>query len=188
MKFRISAILALVATLITVSVMAGGAELPTVEKVELDGIKNFSILRKSSGYAGTFAGFGGATQPAAMPALKRTGIATVINLRLANEEGVDVEAGRAAAEKAGMQYIHLPFDSSNPDPTVVERFLAIAGDEANHPVYIHCNSATRVAALWMIGRVLEDDWEFAAASKEAELIALKPASAIAFATAYIVSH
>ena len=62
------------------------------------------------------------------------------------------------------------------------------GDQANQPVYIHCGSATRVAALWVIGRVLRDGWDIDATREEAEQIAHKPADAIAFATAYIKSH
>ena len=66
--------------------------------------------------------------------------------------------------------------------------MAVLGDEANQPVYIHCNSATRAAALWMIKRVLEDDWEIDEARAEAEGIALKPEDAAAFATQYLRSQ
>jgi len=55
-------------------------------------------------------------------------------------------------------------------------------------VYVHCNSATRAAALWMIGRVVEDHWSVDAAANEAEAIARKPDQAIAIATRYLESR
>jgi uncharacterized protein (TIGR01244 family) len=112
----------------------------------------------------------------------------VINLRLATEDSADIDGSRAAAEAAGLNFIHLPFDAKNPDPGVVGTFLATAGDGGNQPVYIHCHSATRAAALFMIGRVLEDGWQIDVASEEVEAIAKKPSAAIAFATRYLASQ
>ncbi|MEN8162000.1 MAG: hypothetical protein ABFS41_18165 [Myxococcota bacterium] len=67
-------------------------------------------------------------------------------------------------------------------------FLAAVGDEANQPVYVHCGSGTRVAALWMIKRVVADGWEADRAREEAEAIAGKPEKAVAFATEYLASQ
>lgn len=182
MKIRASAFLALVAIVCSLCAASTWAE---VEKVDIPGITNFSKIDGMSGFAGPLAGFGGATEPSAMPALKSAGFTTVINLRLADEEGVDLEGSRTAAEAVGLRYTHLPFDAENPAPAVVEEFLAAVGDGANQPVYIHCNSATRAAALWMIGRVLEDGLDIDEASAETKMIAKKPPEAIAFATLYI---
>ena len=66
--------------------------------------------------------------------------------------------------------------------------MAAVSDETNQPVYIYCKTATRVAALWMVSRVLEDGWEIDAAREEAKAIAAKPDEAIAFATKYIESR
>lgn len=181
-------LIAVLAALIVSGATAGAPDAITIEKVTVPGIANFSLLDESTGFAGSPVGFGGATLPTAMPWLRERGFATVINLRLASEEENDVDGSRAAAEAAGLNYIHLPFDAKNPDPDVVENFLAVAGDEANQPVYIHCASATRVATLWMIARVLVDGLDTDAATAEVELISLKPDKAIAFATAYISSH
>ena len=153
------------------------------------GIVNFSEIRGDPGFAGSLVGFGGATAPEAMQCLRTHGFATVINLRFADEAGVDLEGSRAAAEAVGLKYLYLPFDpEKHPEPDVVWDVLAAVGDRMNQPVYIHCNSATRVAALWMIGRVLKDGWDIDAARKEAELIALKAGEAIAFATWYVTSR
>ena len=167
---------------------AGVLACAQVDGADAPGITNFSRVDSSAGSGGPMAGFGGATQPSAMAWLNDEGFATVINLRLATEAGVDVDASRAAAQAAGLKYIHLPFDAENPDSGLVDTFLAVLGDEANQPVYIHCNSATRAAALWMIKRVLEDDWEIDEARAEAEGIALKPEDAAAFATQYLRSQ
>lgn len=152
-----------------------------VRKTEMAGIRNFSRVDAT-------VGCGGATEPSAMGALRGEGFKSVINLRLANEEGADIEAGRAAAEKAGLTYIHLPFDSSNPDPKVVDRFLAAVSEEANQPVYIHCASANRVGAVWMIKRALKDGWEIDKARQEAEAIGLSNPQLKAFAAEYITTH
>ena len=160
----------------------------SIEKVDLPGIKNFSHLTGNTGFAGDHVGFGGATEVDALPELASRGFAAVINLRLATEEGVDIEASRKAAEKAGMHFIHLPFDTDEPEPELVEDFLAAAGKPDNQPLYIHCNSAGRVAAMWMIGRVLRDGWTIDQASEEARSIAAKPEESIAFATSYLGSH
>ena len=132
----------------------------------MHGIKDFSRTDRPSGFAGSPAGFGGATPDSAMDWLKAEGFVSVINLLVATEEGVDLEASRAAADAAGINYIHLPFDVKNLDPQLYDKFLAAVGDEANRPVYIHCASATRVGALWMIARVLEDDWSVDRAREE----------------------
>ena len=159
-----------------------------VEKVEVPNITNFSRVDDSTGFGGTTVGFGGATEPSAMTWLKSEGFATVINLRLETEEGADVDAGHAAAKAAGLQYIHLPFDTEHPDPQLVDNFLAAVGNDENQPIYIHCNSATRVGALWMISRVLKDGWRVKEASYEVEAIAGKPNDAITFAVQYITSR
>jgi len=123
-----------------------------------------------------------------MAELKKNGFASVINLRLATETGAEIDASRAAAEAAGLKYIHLPFDAASPDPDLVDDFVAAVSNEENEPVYIHCHSATRVAALWMIGRVLEDGWSLDEAREEGTAIAGKPSEAVAFASAYVASQ
>ena len=151
-------------------------------------IVNFSRTEERPGLAGSPVGFGGTTPPSAMPWLKSEGFATVINLLVAAEPDAKVEECRVGAEEAGLKYIHMPLDPRNPDPGIVDNFVAAIGDAANQPVYIYCNTATRVAALWMIARVLEDGWKIDAARDEAKTIAGKPDEAIAFATMYLESR
>ena len=148
-------------------------------------IAQYSIIEDAAGFAGTLVGFGGATPVSAMPWLKDKGFATVINLRGAGEEGVDIGEARAAAEAAGLNYVHLPFNPREPAPELLQQFMSIVGDQAKQPVYIHCASATRVGALWTLVRIIKDGWDLDRASKETETIATKPADAAAFVTAYM---
>jgi uncharacterized protein (TIGR01244 family) len=185
MTRRFSTSIPLVLGIIATVALAGSPCVTKVQKEELAGIVNYSLIHESFGVAGSLVGFGGSTEPAAMQSLSEQDFTTIINLRLASEEGVDIEAARAAADEAGLNYIHLPMDTKSKDFSYVDEFMAIAGDKTNQPVYLHCGSATRAAALWMILRVLADDWDIARASEEARLIAKKPEQAVAFATAYL---
>jgi uncharacterized protein (TIGR01244 family) len=157
------------------------AAMAQVQKGELAGIRNYSRVDAT-------VGCGGQTDPAAMKALKQEGFAAVINLRQASEPGADVDAGRSAAQGVGLKYIHLPFNAQAPDPKVVESFLAAVADRSNQPVYIHCGSANRVGAMWMIKRVLQDGWPVEKAKAEGEAIGLSSPQLAAFATEYISTH
>ena len=152
-----------------------------VKKSEMPGIRNFSRVDAT-------VGCGGAVDPAAMAGLKKEGFVSVINLRQASEPGADVDAGRAAAQAAGLKYIHLPFNVAMPDSKVVDSFLSAVADKSNQPVFIHCGSANRVGGMWMIKRVLQDGWAMDKAKTEAEAIGLNNPQMAAFATDYITTH
>jgi len=149
-----------------------------VRKAELAGVRNYSKVDATVGCAG-------ATDPSAMKALKAEGYVSVINLRLATEQGADVEAGRAAAQTAGLKYFHLPFNTAMPDAAAVSSFLATVADTKNQPVFVHCGSVNRVGGMWMIKRVLQDKWSVEQARTEAEAIGLRDPAMIAFVTDYI---
>ena len=152
-----------------------------VEKKEVAGIRNYSRVDAT-------VGCGGAVDPAAMAILKKEGFVSVVNLRLPTEEGANVDAGREAAQAAGLKYIHLPFNVASPDSKVVDSFLAAVADKASQPVFIHCGSASRVGGMWMIKRVLQDKWMLDRAIVEAKAIGLNNAQLEAFAIDYIKRH
>jgi uncharacterized protein (TIGR01244 family) len=127
----------------------------------------------------------GAPSLEAIAELKRLGFAAVINFRQADEPGADVEAEGEAARSAGLKYIHLPFNSSSPDPAVVETFLKAVVDPANQPVFIHCGSANRVGAMWLIKRVVVDGWDVEKATAEADAIGLTSEALRQFALDYV---
>ena len=152
-----------------------------VRKAELAGVRNYSKVDATVGCAG-------ATDASAMKALKAEGYVSVINLRTATEPGADIEAGRTAAQSAGLKYFHLPFNSAMPDPVAVSSFLGAVADPKNQPVFVHCGSANRVGGMWMIKRVLQDKWTVEQARAEAEAIGLREPAMIAFVTEYINTH
>ena len=125
----------------------------------------------------------GATPPEAMAALKDLGFTAVINFRTVGERGETVDAGQAAAEAAGLKYHHIPF--RQPSAEVAERFLETVAEPSNQPVYIHCGSANRVGAMWMIKRVKLDGWSVDDAMAEAEMIGLSSQNLKEFALEYV---
>jgi uncharacterized protein (TIGR01244 family) len=169
---RIAVTLALLAT---ASLTAAPQE---VRKQDFPGVRNFSRVE-------TTIACGGATTPEAMAALKKAGFVSVVNLRLAEEPGAEIPASQAAAEKAGLRYFHLPFLTSSPDPGLVDRFIATVNETKNQPVFIHCGSANRVAALWMIKRVKVDGWPVQKALDEAVAIGLTSEPLKKFALDYL---
>lgn len=174
MTIRI-ALAAVLAALLTIPAMA------QVEKKEMPGVRNYSRVDAT-------VGCGGQVDPAAMATLRKEGFVSVINLRLPTEEGANVDAGRAAAQAAGLKYIHLPFNAAMPDPKVVDSFLAAVADRSNQPVFIHCGSASRVGGMWTIKRALQDKWPLEKALAEGKAIGLNNPALETFVTGYIKSH
>jgi uncharacterized protein (TIGR01244 family) len=152
-----------------------------VKKMEMPGVNNYSRVDAT-------VGCGGAVDPSAMNGLRKEGFVSVINLRLPTENGANVDAARAAAQAAGLKYIHLPFNAAAPDEKVVDAFLGAVADKSNQPVFIHCGSANRVGGMWMIKRVLQDKWEVERARTEAEAIGLRDPKLAAFVVDYIQKH
>ena len=65
------------------------------------------------------------------------GYASIINLRLATEQGADIEESTAAAKAAGIRYYHIPFSTAAPDPAVVDTFLKTITAPGVQPAFIH---------------------------------------------------
>jgi uncharacterized protein (TIGR01244 family) len=131
---------------------------------------------------------GGATTAEAYPELKRRGFTSVVSLRREQEPGADIAGAKAAAAAAGLKYIHIPIDSNAITDADVETFLKAVGDRANQPVYIHCASANRVGAMWLIKRVVLDGWEVQRATDEAVAIGLTHEALKQFAVTYATAH
>ena len=167
-----------VAVAACVIVGVSGAAMGQVEKRSYPGVQNFSRVDATIAC-------GGATTPEAVTALKADGFTSIVNLRAAEEPGANVEAEAGAATKAGVQYFHLPFRAAAPDPRVVDRFLAVVSEPKNQPVFIHCATANRVAALWLIKRVRLDGWTIPKALEEATAIGLTSEPLRQFALEYL---
>jgi len=162
-------------------VALGVATLAAQTKQERAGIVNFTQVD-------AVVACGGATETTALDGLAKDGFKTVINLRLATEANANIELNAAHAKSVGLNYVHIPFNSQQPDPKAVDQFLATIANKANQPVYIHCGSANRVGSMWMIKRVLQDGWAVDKATEEAKLIGLRDEPLEKFALSYIDSH
>ena len=152
-----------------VSMAAVAAAQSGVSKTTIPGIVNF-------GYIANTVSCAGATSPDALAEIKKRGYASVINLRLATEPGAQIEASADAAKAAGLQFIHLPFNANSPDPMLVDKFIAAVTDRKNQPAFIHCASANRAAALWMVKRMAIDGWDTERASTEATALGMTSAA------------
>lgn len=169
--------LSFVLILVLAAAVATGAQ----QKMERPGITNYTRVD-------AVVACGGATDTAALEGLKHDGFKAVINLRLANERGADIDANAARAKALGLAYLHIPFNAQTPEARTVDDFLAAVANPANQPVYIHCGSANRVGAVWLIKRVLQDKWSVEKATEEARLIGLRSAPLEQFALQYIKAH
>ena len=128
----------------------------------------------------------GATPVQALAELKKNGFVSVINFRMPEEQGANIDEAKAEAAKVGLKYIHLPHQT--PTPEIAEAFLKAVADPGNQPVYIHCASANRVGAMWFIKRVKLDRWDVDRAMKEAEAIGLRAPNLKTFALEYVTEH
>jgi uncharacterized protein (TIGR01244 family) len=101
-----------------------------VVKQEVAGIRNFAKIESTVACAG-------AITPAAIQEIKKMGFASIINLRLATEQGADIEGHTAAAKAAGLPYYHIPFSAAAPDPAAVDTFLKTITAPGVQPAFIH---------------------------------------------------
>jgi uncharacterized protein (TIGR01244 family) len=152
-----------------------------VTKQERAGIVNFSKVD-------AVVACGGATETSALDGLAKDGFKSVINLRMASEANANIELNAAHAKSLGLNYIHIPFNGAQPDNKAVDQFLAAIANKANQPVYVHCGSASRVGAMWLVKRVLQDDWTIEKATEEAKAIGLRSEPLEKFALAYISAN
>jgi len=114
---------------IVVSVLLAGlciamVHAQNVTRENVEGVTNFARVDTTIACAG-------ATTPAAAAGLKKMGYASIINLRQASEPGADIDAAKAAAQAAGIHYVHLPFNAAMPDTKVVSDFLGAVADKSN---------------------------------------------------------
>jgi uncharacterized protein (TIGR01244 family) len=161
--------------------LATGVAQAQVTKESVPGVTNFARVETTIACAG-------ATTPAAVAELKRMGYRAIINLRLPSEDGADVEGEAAAARAAGVKYVSLPFNGASPDPAVVDRFLEAVTEAANQPVFLHCHTGNRAAALWMIKRMVVDRWGADRAASEATALGLTSSALKTFALEYAAAH
>jgi protein tyrosine phosphatase (PTP) superfamily phosphohydrolase (DUF442 family) len=136
--------------------IAGAADAQQPRRLNLPGINNSWRVNKDVVTGGTIM-----QRDTAIPALKKQGVKTVINLA----GGPDADAEGAAVKAAGMKYFVFPVtptDSSQIDP-----MLKAFSDPANYPVFIHSGAGHRAAVALFLKRVLIDGWDVEKAGIEA---------------------
>ncbi|MBC6951226.1 hypothetical protein DWB58_25145 [candidate division KSB1 bacterium] len=130
---------------------------------------------------------GGQPKSAAFAKLASNGYRSVLTLRT-DKENVDLKKDRELTEAAGMRYIQIPVVTAAPDPKHVEEFIKTVQDKKNYPMLIYCGSANRVAAFWMIYRVVAEGWAEEKAMEEAVKIGLTRPELKAFVQSYLASN
>jgi protein tyrosine phosphatase (PTP) superfamily phosphohydrolase (DUF442 family) len=118
------------ALLTFVGSVVGTAASAQVVRQEVPGIRNFAKVETTVACAG-------AISPSAIQEIKKMGYASIINLRLATEQGADIDGNTAAAKAAGIPYYHIPFSGASPDPAVVDTFLKTITAPGVQPAFIH---------------------------------------------------
>ena len=167
-------------SIVTAAVTIAAAQ-SQVKKEAIPGITNFARLETTVACAG-------AVTPSAVAEIKKMGFKAIFNLRLANEQGADIESETAAAKAAGINFVHIPLSGSSPDPNVVDSFLEAITAAGNQPAFIHCASGNRASALWFIKRVIVDKWDTDRAMAEATELGAMSQTMKTFALHYVQTH
>ena len=114
---------------------------------------------------------------------RKRGIEVVITLRGDGEIDWD-EA--AAIQNLGLEFHSLSFrapDTLKDD--IFDKALKLLANSDKAPVLLHCGSANRVGAVWLVHRVINDGISLDAARKEAKKVGLRTAGYEDKALAYI---
>jgi uncharacterized protein (TIGR01244 family) len=160
---------------------AGSAIAQQVTKESVPGITNLARLETTVACAG-------AITPESVPAIREMGFASIINLRLATEQGAEIEKNRAAAETAGLRYFHVPFSGSAPEAAAADQFLDAITSPGAEPAFIHCAGGGRAAAMWLIKRLAVDHWEVEKAVTEAIALGQTNTTLRQWAIDYAAAH
>ena len=163
-----------------VSAGAGTALAQQVNKDQVAGIRNMARIETTVACAG-------AIMPESVVEVKKMGFVSVVNLRLASEEGANVEKEEAAAKAAGIRYFHVPYDGSA-DPKAADAFLTAITTRGAEPAFIHCAGGNRAATMWLIKRIAIDGWDVDRATKEATLLGQTNPTMRQFAIDFGQSH
>jgi uncharacterized protein (TIGR01244 family) len=147
----------------------------------VNGITNYHRLE-------TTVACSGAIKATAVPEIKKFGFASIINLRQPSEDGANLEQEEAAAKAADIHYYSIPFSSTAPDPTAVDKFLDAITTKGSDPAFIHCAGGGRAATMWFIKRLVIDHWDVNRADKEATALGMTSPTLKQFAIDYAQAH
>ena len=159
--------------------LVGSAAWAAQEKQDFPNIKNFLRINDKLCTGG---------QPTLddLAHLKAEGVKTILNLRQASEFNFEEET--AKAKELGLRYIHIPVNNADLKPEAVDEFLKAMDDPNSRPMFIHCHTANRVGAFWLVYRVVKDGWKLEDAEEEAKKVGLRNPALRDFALEYIRTH
>jgi uncharacterized protein (TIGR01244 family) len=177
MKMKLT-LFVLVAFAISASLLAAQNK---VTKDTVPGINNYAHIETTVACAG-------AITPGSVAEIKKMGYASIINLREATEPGADIDAEKAAAEKAGIRFVHIPFNGNKPSTEAVDQFLKAIKTAGTEPAFIHCAGGNRAASMWFVKRALVDKWDIDRAMAEATDLGFAAPALKTFAIDYVKAH
>lgn len=151
------------------------------QRENVAGIRNFT---KADGSVSC----GGATDPSAAAELAKRGYKAMISLRENSESGAQTSEVEAAAQAAGIRFVHAPVSAQSPNDGAVGAALGALRDGGNQPAFIYDASGSRAAMVLMIKRMLVDGWPEDRAYNEAVSIGLSSPNLKAFALDYVARH
>jgi uncharacterized protein (TIGR01244 family) len=97
--------------------------------------------------------------------LKKDGVTTVVNLRLAGEDSpLNPAQERAIAGKLELQYHHLPISLDKLDAAQVKELREII-QNSQGPVFVHCGMGQRACSLSLAASGVDADSIFEQASE-----------------------
>jgi uncharacterized protein (TIGR01244 family) len=152
-----------------------------VTKDTVAGIQNYAHIETTVACAG-------AITPASVAEIKKMGYSSIINLREASEPGADIDAEKAAADKAGIRFVHVPFNGNKPTTEAVDQFLKAIKTAGTEPAFIHCAGGNRAASMWFTKRVLLDKWDTDRAMAEASDLGFASPTLKTFMMDYVKAH
>ena len=113
----------------------------------------------------------GQPTPADITAIVDSGIKRVITLRTDSE--IDWDEAQAF-DDVGVELVKIPFRAPNTlSDGVFDRVRRLLREAARKPTLLHCGSANRVGAVWLVHRVLDEGVPLQTAVGEARTIGLR---------------
>jgi uncharacterized protein (TIGR01244 family) len=95
----------------------------------------------------------GQPEPEDWETLRRRGYRLIVNMR----SDADRAAAQAAAAKAAdLDYVHLPLPAYELEAEHLTEFSNLITQHQDEPMVIHCRTASRVALVWMLHRVVQE--------------------------------
>ncbi len=102
---------------------------------------------------------------------KEQGIKRVINMR--HEQEIKDLGEPKLVKSLGMDYVSIPWSAPEEMTDALIEETRKAFSDVDTPTLIHCGSANRVGALWMIWRALDGGLQANEAMEEAKRVGLK---------------